>query len=139
MSENEKLCTGVVPGLQRLQEAHFGADGVASRDTVATSIVRDSVRLALSGRLVLGDNSISVLREAILRCTGQPSLIVVDLSALTKIDCAGIGSLVFAYTEAQRVGVRVVLANEPPFLIDLLALLRLDKVFDSFAPRLIVR
>jgi anti-sigma B factor antagonist len=89
--------------------------------------------LDLTGRLVVGgdEREIARLRHAIsaLLRTGRLD-IVVNLSGLTDIDARGLGELAMAMKTVDLAGGRLTLAAASPRVARILAVTRLDTVFE---------
>lgn len=64
--------------------------------------------------------------------TGQPHAIVVDLAAVTFLDCAGLRVLVAARRRAASRGLRLALAAPHAAVARLLRITALDRHFDVF-------
>ncbi len=71
-------------------------------------------------------------RETLLKCFGNTSNVIVDLSGVTYIDSSGVASLVEALQASKKNGSRFSLAavSEPTRRV--LELARLDKVFTLY-------
>lgn len=89
--------------------------------------------LALSGRVTLGDES-SHLRSTIKELLehGKKRL-VLDLSGVSYIDSAGLGTLVAAYTSARNEGGDIRLANVTERFSELLNITKLVTIFSVHA------
>ncbi|HKS97095.1 MAG TPA: STAS domain-containing protein [Terriglobia bacterium] len=86
--------------------------------------------LALSGRVVLGEES-SQLRNKIRAILGQGKKhIVLDLGDVSYIDSAGLGTLVAGYTTASSQGGTIKLANLTKRFEEQLNITKLVTVFD---------
>jgi anti-sigma B factor antagonist len=86
--------------------------------------------LALSGRVVLGEES-SQLRNKIRAILGQGKThIVLDLGDVSYIDSAGLGTLVAAYSTATSQGGVIRLANLTKRFEEQLNITKLVTVFD---------
>ena len=88
--------------------------------------------VALSGRIVLGEES-SSLRERVksLLAAGKKR-IVLTMSNVTYIDSAGLGMLVAAHVSAKHEGAAVHLSNLGAKFHDVLQLTRLLTVFSVY-------
>ncbi|MGA8182432.1 MAG: STAS domain-containing protein [Terriglobia bacterium] len=85
--------------------------------------------LALAGRVTLGDES-SQLRSTIKELLKQgKKRLVLDLSKVTYIDSAGLGTLVAAYTSARNEGGDIRLANVTERFGELLNITKLVTIF----------
>jgi anti-sigma B factor antagonist len=90
------------------------------------------VVLKLIGRVTLGDESASLrtrLKDAV--ATGAKH-IVLDLSDVSYIDSAGLGTLVAGFTSARNQGTTLKLANLTRKLHEQLQITKLATVFDVF-------
>ena len=88
--------------------------------------------LRAAGRLILGDGP-----EA-LRATIDASLargdtkLVLDMSAVTYVDSAGLGAVVSGFSTARTRGATLVLAGLTKRVADLLQMTKLLTVFETF-------
>jgi anti-sigma B factor antagonist len=91
----------------------------------------DSVRLELSGSLTLGE-PVMLLESAVLaEVAAGIRHIYVDITQLTTIDSAALGSLVALYTRRRSKGVTLHLPGAQTKAKDLLRLTRLLTVFEE--------
>jgi anti-sigma B factor antagonist len=100
----------------------------------------ESVRFERRGRVLViahhGDLDLSA-RETLRAELPQPhdladegtNAVVVDLRAVTFMDCAALGVLMALTRECHQVGISVLLAGAIPIVRRLLTALRLDQVF----------
>jgi anti-sigma B factor antagonist len=88
--------------------------------------------LALEGRIVLGEETVT-LREKVkgLIAAGKTK-IVLNLKNVTMIDSSGLGALVTAHSSAQSSGATLWLCNLGSRTNELLQVTRLITVFDVF-------
>jgi anti-sigma B factor antagonist len=86
--------------------------------------------LDLSGRIVLGEGSIT-LRDSVHDLLAKGSnKILLNLESITSIDSAGIAEMVSAFTSVKNAGGELKLLNPIRKVHDLLHGTRLDTVFD---------
>ncbi|MGD2137058.1 MAG: STAS domain-containing protein [Gammaproteobacteria bacterium] len=71
-------------------------------------------------------------REVLLKCFGNASNVLVDLSEVTYIDSSGVASLVEALQASKKAGSRFALAAASEPTRRVLELARLDKVFAMY-------
>jgi anti-sigma B factor antagonist len=92
----------------------------------------DVVILDISGRLTLGEGTIT-LREALhkLLQNGDRKL-VMNLAAVDYVDSAGLGELITCFTTVRAQGGQLKLLNLTHRIQDLLQITKLLTVFDSF-------
>lgn len=84
--------------------------------------------LGLQGRLVFGETG--ALRDAVRGLIGSDyRCVVIDLTQVNKIDCAGLGELVRYYTEARDAGTFLALSNLNRCIRDVLVITKLVTVF----------
>ncbi|WP_371477694.1 ATP-binding protein [Kitasatospora sp. NBC_00315] len=112
--------------------AHGGAAEGAPTMIVSTRRSAEVTILDLNGRLTIGVGDLA-LREAVreeldLGTTG----IVLNLAKTTAVDSAGVGELVGSSTAARNRGARLVLANLPAEVPDLLGVARLGSLSEVF-------
>jgi anti-sigma B factor antagonist len=99
----------------QLREHRVGTIAVLEVSGTITQEEAESLRATLAGMIELGQ--------------GQ---IILDLSELTHLDSAALGSLVASQIRAEKAGTTLKLANAGKRLRDLLVLTRLVTVFDAF-------
>jgi anti-sigma B factor antagonist len=88
--------------------------------------------LALSGRVVLGEES-NNLRSKIKEVLDKgKSRVVLDLGDVGYIDSAGLGAIVAGYTSAQNHGASLKLANLTKKIREQLHITKLVTVFETF-------
>lgn len=87
--------------------------------------------MPLDGRL---DHQVAHrLREELTRAaSGEAPRVVVDMSAVTRVDSAAVGVIVGAFVSIQRAGGRLVLANPNRIVRQVLHTTRLDSVIDIY-------
>jgi anti-anti-sigma factor len=90
--------------------------------------------LKLKGRLVSGE-AVSQFEEAFQRALAEGHIfLVLDIEALPYIDSSGIGSIVNALRQANKIGGTVKLVNPAPFVsktLKMVGLLPLFTVYES--------
>jgi anti-sigma B factor antagonist len=92
--------------------------------------VNDVVVVWLTGRIVLGEETL-MLRKKMKGLLGEgKKKLVLDLKNVTFIDSSGIGTLVGAHTSAKSAGANLRLCNLGPRTNELLQLTRLATVFE---------
>jgi len=97
---------------------------------VATRQVDGVTILDLSGRITLGEGSVT-LRDAVHDALAKGSKrIVLNLGDISYIDSSGIGELVSAFTSAKNGGGELKLLNLTRKVHDLLQITKLYTVFD---------
>ena len=88
--------------------------------------------LVLSGHITLGEES-NQLRNRIKAELGKGKRnIVLDLGEVTRIDSAGLGTLVSSYTTAAHAGGKMKLANLTKKFNETLAITKLVTVFEVY-------
>ncbi len=97
---------------------------------VSTRQVDGIVILDLSGRITLGEGSVTV-RDAIrdLLSKGE-KFILLNLGDVSYMDSSGLGELVSAYTSVKNAGGELKLLNLTKKVRDLLQITKLYTVFD---------
>lgn len=86
--------------------------------------------LALDGRIVLGEETIS-LREKVKSLLGDgKKSIVLNMSNVTLIDSSGLGALVSAHSSAKSAGASLRLCNLGSKFNELLQITKLYTVFE---------
>jgi len=97
---------------------------------VATRQVDGITVLDLSGRITLGEGSVT-LRDAVHDALAKGSKrILLNLGNISYIDSSGIGELVSAYTTVKNQGGELKLLNLTKKVHDLLQITKLYTVFD---------
>ena len=86
----------------------------------------------LSGKITIGEGD-SLLREKVQALLdGGTKNILLNLESVSYMDSAGIGELVACYKRAREKGGTVKLLKPAGKVQDLLALTKLEEVFDSY-------
>jgi len=88
--------------------------------------------LDFTGRITLGEesNHISIkIKEMLAKGKSQ---IVLNLGAVSRIDSAGLGALVWGNTSAQNRGATLKLANLTKSFHELLTITKLVTIFDTY-------
>jgi anti-sigma B factor antagonist len=97
---------------------------------VSTRQVDGIIILDLSGRITLGEGSVTI-RDAVRDVLAKGSnKILLNLGDITYIDSSGIGELVSAYTTVRNQGGELKLLNLTRKVHDLLQITKLYTVFD---------
>jgi anti-sigma B factor antagonist len=97
---------------------------------VATRQVDGVTILDLSGRITLGEGSVT-LRDAVHDVIAKgPKHILLNLENINYIDSSGIGELVSAFTSVRNAGGELKLLNLTKKVHDLLQITKLYTVFD---------
>ena len=97
---------------------------------VATRQVDGITVLDLSGRITLGEGSVT-LRDAVHDALAKGSKrILLNLADISYIDSSGIGELVSAFTSVKNAGGELKLLNLTRKVHDLLQITKLYTVFD---------
>ena len=99
---------------------------------VATRQVDGVTILDLSGRITLGEGSVT-LRDAVHDLIAKGSKhILLNLENINYIDSSGIGELVSAFTSVRNAGGELKLLNLTKKVHDLLQITKLYTVFDNW-------
>jgi anti-sigma B factor antagonist len=99
---------------------------------ITDSVVDGVSLLALSGRIVLGEES-NALREKIKSLVaGGATKIVLNMSEIDYIDSSGLGTLVAAHLSAQTGGASVRLCNLGHKFNEVMQVTKLITVFDVY-------
>jgi len=88
--------------------------------------------LDFTGRITLGEESNHIgikIKEMLAKGKSQ---IVLNLNAVSRIDSAGLGALVWGNTSAQNRGVTLKLANLTKSFHELLTITKLVTIFDTY-------
>jgi anti-sigma B factor antagonist len=97
---------------------------------VSTRQVDGIIILDLSGRITLGEGSVT-LRDSVRDVLGKGTkFILLNLAEITYIDSSGIGELVSAFTTVKNAGGELKLLNLTKKVHDLLQITKLYTVFD---------
>jgi anti-anti-sigma factor len=98
--------------------------------TIRTHVSDDVAHLVIFGRLVHGEGAPAAMQRAICRCAASSfRLLVVDMRAVGLFDAGGLTALVVAYSAARSLGAGFELANVPRRINNLLAVSRLNTIF----------
>jgi len=89
--------------------------------------------LTLSGRLVLGPESIGLRTTIDSLLSSGAARIVVGLEHVNSVDSAGIGALIEIQRKTKAKGGRLILANLGPKLRQALEIARLLPIFETYA------
>jgi len=108
-------------------------DGGFSMSLHITESVVDGVSLlALSGRIVLGEES-NALREKLKSLvTGGATKIVLNMAEIDYIDSSGLGTLVAAHLSTKTAGASVRLCNLGHKFNEVMQLTKLITIFDVY-------
>lgn len=88
--------------------------------------------VALSGRIILGEES-GALREAVRGLiAAEKKKVVLNMSEVTYIDSAGLGILVAAYVSAKKEGALIKLCSLGNKFREVLQITRLFTIFDVY-------
>ena len=88
--------------------------------------------VALDGRIVLGEES-NALREKVKSLIAEgKKKIVLNMDNITFIDSAGLGEIVRTYTTVSRQGGSLKLVNLTKRITDLLSIMKMLTVFETF-------
>lgn len=90
------------------------------------------VILELHGRLVAGTESTDFRRKITALISEDRKSIILDMKHVDYIDSTGLGTLVVAHTQLQKVGGSVKLLNVSNRNVQLLILTKLSTVFEMF-------
>ncbi len=92
------------------------------------------VVIDVTGRMVLTEGeSDSLLRDRILALVDEGILhVIVNLSEVGQVDTSGLKQLLSAHLTASRRGARLLLANPTRRIRDVLAITRLNTLFEVF-------
>jgi len=110
----------------------LGDGGIAMSLKITSSEVDGVVLVALSGRIILGEES-TALREKLksLVAAGKQK-IVLNMAEIGYIDSAGLGALVAAHLSAKNAGGSIRLCNLGDKFHEVLQLTKLLTVFDVY-------
>jgi anti-sigma B factor antagonist len=87
--------------------------------------------LALSGRLVLGEESNGVRAIVDKLLASGATKIIINLEHVTFVDSAGLGSLIEAHRKTKAQGGRLLLSNLGPKFKQALEMARLLSIFET--------
>ncbi len=93
----------------------------------------DPLLIRLSGRMTLGPQLIDFSRQlAEVLASHRSRGVVLDVSAVTELDSAGLGELVVLYTRAGKNGCRLCLLSPTPRIVRLLEMTKLSGILPYF-------
>jgi anti-sigma B factor antagonist len=99
---------------------------------INTRIVNDVTILELSGKITIGEGSVT-LRNEIAKLVGSNNKkVLLNLGDVRYVDSSGIGELVSSFTTISNAGGQLKLLNLTQKIEDLLAITKLLTVFDTF-------
>ncbi|MGC2854988.1 STAS domain-containing protein [Novispirillum sp. DQ9] len=100
--------------------------------SITTATLGQVQVLSLRGKVTMGDGDFA-LRQAIHDTLNSGAQrIVLDLGGVTAMDSSGVGEMVSSYTTVTNRGGRLVLANLPNRIADILTITQLITVFDVY-------
>jgi anti-sigma B factor antagonist len=100
---------------------------------ISNKQVGDVSVVALRGRIILGEGS-SALREKVKNLVGDgKKKIVLNMTNVTYIDSAGLGTLVAAHVSAKKEGTVLLLSDLGTKFHEVMQVTRLLTVFNVFA------
>jgi anti-sigma B factor antagonist len=94
--------------------------------------VNDVIVIDLSGRITLGEGSVSLRDQIQDVLTKENKQILLNLGGVSYIDSSGLGELISAHTSAKNRGREVKLLNLTKKVRDLMEIVKLSTVFDIF-------
>lgn len=92
----------------------------------------DPIVIRLSGGLTLGPQLAQFARQANAVISGETSGVILDFSAVTEIDSAGLGELVVLYTAGGKHSCRLCLAGTSDRINRLFETTRLSGILPQF-------
>ena len=92
----------------------------------------DCTVLDLSGKLVLGPETMKLRNTVREAAEKNPRKIVLNLRKITYVDSCGLGELVSRYAHVRSQGGDLVLLDPPDRIMSLLILSKLESVFEIF-------
>ncbi|HTA59973.1 MAG TPA: STAS domain-containing protein [Candidatus Baltobacteraceae bacterium] len=99
---------------------------------ITENVVEGVTILALSGRIVLGEES-NALREKLKSlAAGGTTKIVLNMSEIDYIDSSGLGTLVAAHLSVKNAGASVRLCNLGHKFNEVMQLTKLITIFDVY-------
>ena len=99
---------------------------------ITTRIVRGCKIMDLSGKIVLGPDTMAVRNAVREAAADKPKKIILNLGGVSYIDSAGIGELVSSYTHVGSQGGKLVLLSLTKKINELLVITKLITVFETF-------
>jgi anti-sigma B factor antagonist len=109
-----------------------GDGGFSMSLHITDSVVEGVSMIALSGRIVLGEES-NALREKLKSLVaGGATKIVLNMSEVDYIDSSGLGTLVAAHLSAKTAGASVRLCNLGHKFNEVMQLTKLITIFDVY-------
>ena len=90
------------------------------------------VQIRLEGDDALDCANAPQVKADLLRCARGAEDIVVDLSKVEFVDSAGVGVLVSLFKAARLAGRRTTFAGARPGVVSVLAIIKLDQIFDLY-------
>jgi anti-sigma B factor antagonist len=109
-----------------------GDGGICMSLHITESVVDGVSLIALSGRIVLGEES-NALREKLKSLVaGGATKIVLNMSEVDYIDSSGLGTLVAAHLSAKNAGASVRLCNLGHKFNEVMQLTKLITIFDVY-------
>lgn len=88
--------------------------------------------LILRGRLVFGEEDLTLRKELEDVIAAGTTCLVLDLGRVIDIDTTGLGTLIFAQEELRKADGGLRLANLRPQHMDLLVVAKMETIFEVF-------
>jgi anti-sigma B factor antagonist len=99
---------------------------------IETRTIGDVTVLDCSGKITLGEGTMTVRNTVRDILKGNGKKIILNLSDVNYIDSSGIGELVSTYTTVTNAGGQLILLNLTKKIQELLAITKLLTVFQTF-------
>ncbi|MGI9101277.1 MAG: STAS domain-containing protein [Terriglobales bacterium] len=88
--------------------------------------------LDCEGRIVFGEET-ALLHLQVKNVLADSKSVVLNLAKVNYIDSSGVGEVVGLYASAQRVGAKIVLAGVSGRARDVLEIMKLTTIFETYA------
>jgi anti-sigma B factor antagonist len=99
---------------------------------ISSRQVGDVKVLDAKGKITIGVGDIELRNAVTEALDAGTSKIVLNLRDVTVIDSSGVGELVSAYTRVTQRGGKLILANLPPKIQDILQITQLITIFEVY-------
>lgn len=128
---SRRTCLACLASLGGLAVAAAAAPAWAL--SVMAAQIGDVTVLSPRGKITIGDGDVALRRAVSDALDGGTRKLVLDLGGVTSMDSSGLGELVSSYTTASNRGARLVLANVPARVADILTITQLISVFEVYS------